>query len=108
MMCDFKPGDEVVCIDNSRSPEWDAWEMRRFGILTPMPLSVGSAYTVSAITKNGNGVQILGVPSCGEVRGYTGRGFRSSRFRKVQRRNLTEWLSQKTKFEEPKRIGENA
>jgi len=31
------------------------------------------------------------------------RGYRASRFRKVQKRDLTAWLSSKQTFEEPKR-----
>lgn len=98
-MCDFKPGDEVVCVDVE--PNHPAYRRN--------PLVLGKRYTVSSIgvvtcPRDGPVVVVMldGVPQS-----RTGNGWGVRRFRKVQRRNLTEWLSQKTKFEEPKRIGEN-
>lgn len=106
-MCDFKPGDEVVCVD---APA-DRWTREGFA----PPLSEGTTYVVADVfdvrnlisgTPSGKiGVSLVGL--AWSVNGVCG-AWRPSRFRKVQRRNITEWLSQKTKFEEPKRVGENA
>lgn len=72
-MCDFKVGDEVVCVDDSRM----------YGELIK-----GSVYVVRKV-----------IPGYIYVHGYrspTGSGldgFWPDRFRKVQRRDMTEWLS---------------
>lgn len=92
-MCDFKPGDEVVCIQSGM-----------------FCTEKGATYVVDDVFINHRGEFVLLL--VGEWNGhkYDGPfwGHKPERFRKVQRRNLTEWLSQKTKFEEPKHIGENA
>lgn len=92
-MCDFKPGDEVVCVRAGRFPA----------------TSVGEVYIVERVwlhPKDGAVIDLVGQDNGARGAGFWGHN--PDRFRKVQRRNLTEWLSQKTKFEEPKRIGENA
>lgn len=88
MTCDFKPGDEVVYIGRTRHD------------LQPAPLGIGSMHVVEWVGEVLGDVCVM-VPSITDF-------VTASSFRKVQRRNLTEWLSQKTKFEEPKRVGENA
>lgn len=88
-MCDFKPGDEVVYIGGGGNSG-----LRSSGV------ELNSVHIVKEIAVIG------GYPSVWVDAHYW--WICSSSFRKVQRRNLTEWLSQKTKFEEPKRIGENA
>ena len=104
MMCDFRPGDEVVCVDDAQG--------RVEGFQQPWLSGPdrGCVYNVSDVFCDEDGVICVRLKEIQNTWVATGEdvGWRASRFRKVQRRNLTEWLSQKTKFEEPKRIGENA
>ena len=101
-MCGFKPGDEVVCVDNSRADG------------TTANLVVGTVYVIEAV-----------LPSMGGRSGYTGgtapagvrivgvvsstwrKTFDCRRFRKVERRNdslsIEAFLTIKPGFEEPKR-----
>ena len=84
-MCDFKPGDEVVCVDDRRS-------------FNPLRLPVnpppkGSVWTVSKVGfRKDTGelsIWLVGFANptpCGDV------GFFPRRFRKVQRRDLSAWL----------------
>lgn len=94
-MCDFKVGDEVVCVDATprvepgRAPTTDVLEQ-------------GAVYTVT----------FMGLNRLGEVvvmlhlvqNGRPDWGFHPDRFRKVERRNLTEWLSQSTDLDEEQRF----
>lgn len=105
-MTDFKAGDEVVCVDDS--------VCRVTG--HPVAVKKGEAYIIHETIPPGTSrwgfqtsdwsVQVSG--DSVEDPDNLILGYNPERFRKVQRRNLTEWLSQKTKFEEPKRVGENA
>lgn len=81
-MCDFKVGDEVVCVNAGRIDKALAWN----------PVIEGSKYTVSGIhmLKNEPHVTLSEVQN---VFGGEDLGYRARRFRKVQRRDLTEWLS---------------
>ena len=85
-MCDFKVGDEVVCVD--AEPD----------IVDPKAnlLVEGQTYVVALMDVHPDfkvpvvafrNVRVEGHPN----KGY---GFSASRFRKVQRRNIQEWLSQ--------------
>lgn len=89
-MCDFKPGDEVVCIRGgdwlTRAPKWMFWTRSR-----PCDGPVqGQVYTVERVGEGTCdvygairiGVALVGVP----------RAWHISRFRKVQRRDLSAWL----------------
>lgn len=76
-MCDFKPGDEVVCVDANQ---------RDF---RPVNLTEGAVYKIAFVGWHQYGVfvRLVGVSaSCGAP------GFYASRFRKVQRRDLAAWL----------------
>lgn len=86
-MCDFKPGDEVVCVDDSRPLD------RAPG---PYPVA-GGVYKVRGFDGNGPdeqgffGLLVDGLghridPIFGLI------GWRHTRFRKVQRRDLSAWL----------------
>lgn len=102
----FKPGDEVECVRS------------RFGI------SEGKIFTVAAICYPGDqpvgfdcpivpavaaSIQLNELPWQQGIRnGCWFWGYSASAFRKVQRRNLTEWLAQEATFNEPKRIKEKA
>lgn len=88
----FKVGDEVV---KFRSNGFPANPLDTTGCPP-----IGHVGIVSEV--GSDWIEIHNWPVCPHT------GLDPDEFRKVQRRNLTEWLAQKTKFEEPKRIGENA
>lgn len=93
--CDFKPGDEVVCVDAER----------RAPSIAHTFLMAGAGYVVEGF----DGFTIDGTPRIFLVGVDAGcptttrASFRVSRFRKVQRRDIGKWLEQSTDFEEPKR-----
>lgn len=101
-MCDFKPGDEVVCVDASAS----RWTIEGFA----PPLSEGATYVVADVfdvrnlisgTPSGQiGVSLVGL--AWSVKGICG-AWSPTRFRKVQRRDLSAWLATTNTIEEPKR-----
>ena len=108
-MCDFNAGDEVVCVDATGEAkelvEGKVYVVERVvGPGDAFPTLGGIAVNVSSLSVWVSG----GFDFYGQTEDTPSPGYCPRRFRKVQRRNLTEWLSQKTKFEEPKRIGENA
>ncbi len=101
-MCDFKPGDEVVCVDAVGS------KFTRLGYAPP--LVEGQTYEISDIFEvrtalSGKLSGQIGVALAGLEWGVNGvRGaWTPSRFRKVQRRDLSTWLETATDFEEPTR-----
>lgn len=75
-MCDFRIGDEVVCVDASK---------QRLG----GPLVKGRTYTIKLILRN-YGLMLMGERNDG----IDWRGHNPRRFQKVERRSLTEWLAQ--------------
>lgn len=89
-MIDFKPGDEVVCVDDSL-----AWGREPCGLVK------GQVYRVLDLGEGfwGDIGVNVGVPSPHP----TGR-WSVSRFRKVQRRDLSVWLATKNTIEDPKRV----
>lgn len=92
-MCDFKPGDEVVCVDAGL--QWG---------FEPCPLVKGAHYTVLGLiparsVDGSNFGVIIDVRSA-----HREGAWAPSRFRKVQRRNIVEWLTQAVGIEEPKRV----
>lgn len=97
-MCEFKPGDELVCVSSL------------FG-----PHVVGAQYTVAAVIASGtvtdrflfieDAIQLHELPW---VENDEEWGFAPGCFRKVQHRDLSAWLRTATKFEEPKRKKANA
>lgn len=73
-MCDFKPGDEVVCVNADHAPA----------------LSTGSKYVVTYVgpgRTHGPWVSVEGVFAAGRLGLWA-----PSRFRKVQRWDLSAWL----------------
>lgn len=92
-MCDFAPGDQVVCIDVSVRPAF---------VNDPMPLVEGQIYEVEGVFWDDlyeeAGLTLRGLTSTG----YLGC-FAACRFRKVQRRDLSVWLATEITIEEPKR-----
>ncbi len=91
MSCDFKVGDEVVCVDAGRR---DGREV---------PLIKNHVYVVSELaeTVDGIGVNVVGIDIFPDA-------FDPDRFRKVQRRDLTAWLATKNTIEGPLRTKEHA
>lgn len=100
----FKVGDEVVCVSRGAHPDWSKFEF-------------GLTYTVSAVYPPNQNESLWGIDieevdfgDCVEMR--DGRvvavevGWDARRFRKVQRRNLTEWL--KTAVKDTDHIDERA
>lgn len=89
-MCDFKPGDEVVCVD--AKPR----------LYAAPNIKEGSVYTVVRVTR-GRVVELA------EARHHPDTlGFWADRFRKVQKRNsslsIESFLTIKPGFEEPRRV----
>lgn len=80
----FKVGDEVVCVDDGATSPQHVW-------LGDKPIK-GAVYTVRSV-----GISDLTLEPgiwLREIRnGTDDNAYRASRFRKVQRRDLTEWLS---------------
>lgn len=100
-MCDFKAGDEVVCVDADL-----AW-----GVV-PHGLVMGTTYRVLAVAYNRTTTDGGNVSIQVEVRSPHPEGlWRSSRFRKVQKRDsslsISDFLTIKPgQFEEPRRVSE--
>lgn len=102
-MCDFKVGDKVVCVDARSVIDVN---------LAPIdPLEAGRVYRVRDVyfrERIGAACVLLdGRPNWSLGRDV---GYRATRFRKVQRRNIQEWLSQSVKNTDKldKRVKEGA
>lgn len=107
-MCDFKPGDEVVCVDDSvpTTPGRQPWVCR---------LRKGEVYTVCGVSIHPKDKHLcIHLVQVQNIWIKTGEdvGFKPSRFRKVQRRDLSAWLSQSVKntdkLDKPHRAPERA
>jgi hypothetical protein len=94
-MCEFKPGDEVVCV-NASLIEPAPWQ-------GDAPVE-GGVYVVVAVHlyRNEPHVRLAEISNV-EGDDLEDVGYRARRFRKVQKRDLTAWLSDEQTFEEPKR-----
>lgn len=106
-MCEFKPGDEVVCVD---AGPVRPGEIQALGHGDSVPAIAGQIYTVKGFgVWPGDWVTpvVYLVEIKNDDRGDD-MGFLPRRFRKVQRRDLSAWLNTATKFEEPKRKKANA
>lgn len=91
-MCDFKPGDEVTRISDG------PFFSQHTGLPVEGPV-FGQVYVVDRV------FMACGEPAVtlvGFVAPWDG-GYRASRFRKVQRRDLKEWLKQETSYDEEQR-----
>lgn len=94
-MCDFKPGDEVVCVDaRETAPGW--------------PLVEGRVYTVHSVGfgfLSGRAYLRVTLESHAAQSGW-----RASRFRRVQRKktdlSIEAFLTIKPGFEEPRRVSQ--
>lgn len=100
-MCDFKPGDEVVCVDASPSAD---------GVTAP--IAEGEVYTVSVVRRarmSNSSRVVIELAEVPPVLWHDGlpRGYKPSRFRKVERRktdlSIESFLTIKPGFEEPRR-----
>ena len=89
-MCGFQVGDQVVCVSRGEHPDW------RF-------LTVGGVYTVSSVYPPERGCDEWGIDLAEVPVGdalefdpqtgfWIGQGFLATRFRKVQRRDISAWL----------------
>jgi hypothetical protein len=101
-MCDFKPGDEVVCVDDRAF-----FDPRRLPIVAPPKGSVWTVFRVGLRPDTGEvSVWIVGFANPSRKTGED-LGFFPRRFRKVARRNdslsIEAFLTIKPGFEEPKR-----
>lgn len=88
-MCDFKPGDEVVCVDAQGSD----------GLLSPRArytVSVAMAAGQKTTRRNGGSVilsqAVVQLAGLGHVEDCLTWGWNARRFRKVQTRDLAAWL----------------
>lgn len=83
-MCDFKVGDEVICIDakpDCMDPKANL-------------LVEGRVYVVASVgNRSGDGALSVGFRCLRPTKPGKCYGFTVRRFRKVQRRDLTAWLS---------------
>lgn len=90
-MCDFKPGDEVVCL---YAGPW-------FRVGTgDRDLSGPKEFEVCRINSLEHAHGLIGL----FLDGHGDESFASHLFRKVQRRDLSAWVETATDFEEPKRV----
>ena len=94
MQCDFKPGDEVVCV-NAEGQHYIAPQLEH-----------GAVYVVAGVHTSWSAPGTPSVTLVGmhwmALNGNVG-GYRHTRFRKVQRRDLTAWLATKNTVEGPVR-----
>lgn len=90
MSCEFKPGDEVVCVSHDAD---DGCGM------IPFP-PIGHIGSITSIGEGHGGfwMTLHNWPTHPAV------ALEAENFRKVQKRDLTAWLGQTTTFEEPKRV----
>lgn len=91
-MCDFKPGDEVICVVGAAPYTLHG---------RTYELVVGQTYTIAAVAAAGQRTDLGRIASgephvqlveFGHVETPTVWGVMASRFRKVQRRDLSAWL----------------
>ena len=108
--CDFKPGDEVVCVDD-RPPEgpfWAAqsWPLRRNDTYLVVEVLGPEEHHARVLARHpGRWWRYVNEPTLllAGAENPCGGGFGIRRFRKVQRRDLSAWLETATDFEEPRR-----
>lgn len=91
-MCDFKPGDEVICVVGAAPHTING---RTYELI------VGQAYTIAAVAaagqrtdmgRIGSGEPHVQLVEFGHVETPKVWGVLASRFRRVQRRDLSAWL----------------
>ncbi len=99
-MCDFKPGDEVVCIITAPMP----W-LAHLDYDELIGIVVGEHYTVAHVGPDPfDGEIVVFLNETGNFNDHgVDCGYYPLRFRKVQRRNVSAWLETATAFEGPTR-----
>jgi len=104
-MCDFKPGDEVVCVDDKPKTLYRPWS----GTVVEGQVYVVAGYTTPPEGHLDHGavsVVIVGAPNI-DMKWGVDIGYKPSRFRKVQKRDsslsIEAFLTIKPGFEEPRR-----
>lgn len=103
-MCEFKPGDEVVCIRSEHGREGMTFTVAAY----VQEKSVIPSDHFSGLVATKNYVQLNELPWVDKLWMKGNRktltwGYDAASFRKVQRRDLSAWLKTATTFEEPKR-----
>jgi hypothetical protein len=104
-MCDFAPGDEVVCVRGG---------LGSFPGIGWVCLAEGATYTIAAVWQKGEigetglpcGTAMVQLVEFGSLRAGPNDsrcGFAADRFHKVERPALGAWLSTENTIEEPKR-----
>ena len=97
-MCDFKPGDEVVCVDDTGYPP----------IYRPDECPVlGKHYRVVSMSYHDDGLCWRGAGVSVSLAEIELPHWAAERFRKVQRRDLSAWLATENTIEEPRRAKES-
>lgn len=101
-MCDFKPGDEVVCVEAG-----GPYHVEGFGVFR---LVLNQTYTIAEVAPAGSPTamgrvvfDMVQLVEFGHVETPTIYGCRANRFRKVQRRDLKVWLATENTIEGPRR-----
>ena len=95
---DVGPGDRVICVNAGVENGWS--DITR-------SLVQGEIYTVEWAGRDRDGDFVLRLVEI-DHEAISARlihvGFLASRFRKVQRRSISEWLETSTGYEEPRRV----
>lgn len=107
-MCDFKPGDEVVCVNDQPIHTDSPWLWRLSERRIYTVLSVGLSPTADFFPDVPVSVRLVEVENrCPNWPGLGDMGFNPVRFRKVERKNdslsIEAFLTIKPGFEEPRR-----
>lgn len=96
-MCDFKPGDEVVAVDDDGGElgrSYELWLSLFLPEADGADFDEGARFVVRGIAPHPHIEGLFGVD-------VDGTGFYPHFiFRKVQRRNIQDWLKQETSYDE--------
>lgn len=92
MMCDFKPGDEVVCVRKVRvqaAPKWMFWKRR---VRDASPFGDQVLIVQDVVFGASDTFPELGPTAWLRIEGWGSSYFVAAAFRKVQRHDLSAWL----------------
>lgn len=106
-MSEFKVGDEVICVFSGPWSHPNGWFSAMLDRLRNAQPILGSKYTLSHVALGTSGQVLVDLAECPAGNNGSARmGWDARCFRKVQRRNIDNWLSLSTDFEEPKKINQ--
>lgn len=101
----FKPGDEVVCVDDG-----PMLTPRRKSVAGPSGLVAGKSYTIQKVRPNFSDPSVVMVELVGVSHGcnlFATPGYAAYRFRRVHKRNdrlsIESFMTMPGGFEEPRR-----